>query len=163
MTQFHLAQMNIAKAIAPLEDPIMAGFMSQLDYINALADRADGFVWRLQSESGNATDIPAFEDPAIVVNMSVWESMDALHRYTYQSDHIEVLKDRRKWFHKHEGYFSVLWWVPAGHLPSVEEGKQKLETLIEKGPSSEAFTFAKPFPKPSSAEKPKPLKDCSGF
>ncbi|MCB1050674.1 MAG: DUF3291 domain-containing protein [Acidobacteria bacterium] len=160
---YHLAQMNIASALAPLDDPKMAGFMAQLDYINALADQAPGFVWRLQSESGNATDVAAYDDPSVVVNMSVWESIEALHSYTYQSDHMSVLRDRKQWFAKHSGFYSVLWWVPVGHLPTVEEGKQRLAKLQTEGPSVDAFTFARPFPAPQTSVLPPSLSGCGSF
>src|ERR1700686_5040354 len=99
---FHLAQFNIGRLNAPLDDPKIAGFVSQLEPINALADTAPGFVWRLQSESGNATDIPYSDDPFIIVNMSVWESIEALRDFTYRSHHVEVFRDRAQWFEKAE-------------------------------------------------------------
>ena len=100
MAQYHLAQINIGRLIAPIDDPRIAEFVNQLEPINALADRAPGFVWRLQSALGNATDIAYNDDPAMFVNMSVWESLEALRHYVYRSDHIRVLRDRAKWFEK---------------------------------------------------------------
>ena len=115
--QHHLAQLNIASTQAPLDDPIMKGFVDQLDYINAVADRSEGFVWRLQTEDGDATAIRAFDDDRIIVNMSVWESLEALHDYVYRSDHLGPLRDRKKWFTRIEGPSLVLWWIPAGDPP----------------------------------------------
>jgi len=145
MTRYHLAQINVARALAPLDDPLLAGFVERLDEINALADRAPGFVWRLQSDSGNATDIMASDDPQFIVNMSVWEDLDALFGYVYRSDHLQVMAQRRKWFEKPQGAFMALWWLPAGRLPTLEEGLARLDQLDLKGPSVEAFTFKTPF------------------
>ena len=125
---FHLAQINIGRLIAPIDDPRIAGFVSQLDPVNALADAAPGFIWRLQSASGNATDILYDErDPSILVNMSVWESVEALREFVYASRHLDVLKERAKWFEKMDKPIYCLWWVPARHIPSVAEGRERLE------------------------------------
>ena len=148
MTRFHLAQVNIGRFRAPIDDPIMEGFRSQLDPINALADRSPGFVWRLQTEDGNATAIRPFADERMAINMSVWESLDALQQYVYRSEHVGPLRDRQQWFEPIEGPILVLWWIPAGHVPSVEEAKERLQTLKERGPSPDAFTFRQPFPPP---------------
>ena len=146
---YHLAQLNIGRIRAPVEDPIMDGFMSRLDEINAIADNTPGFVWRLQTEEGNATSIHAFDDPMRLVNMSVWESVEALQAFTYRSDHRELLRGRADWFERHEGPFQVLWWVPAGHIPDVEEAKAKLDQLVASGPTEAAFTFKDRFDPPS--------------
>lgn len=145
MNGYHLAQINVARALAPLDDPLLAGFVERLDEINALADGAPGFVWRLQSDSGNATDIMASDDPQLIVNMSVWENLDSLFGYVYRSDHLQVMSQRRRWFEKPRGAFMALWWLPAGRLPSLEEGLARLDQLDLKGPSVEAFTFKTPF------------------
>lgn len=145
MKRFHLAQINVARALAPLDDPLLAGFVARLDEINALADRSPGFVWRLQSDSGNATDIQVSDDPNFIVNMSVWEDLDALFNYVYRSDHLQVMALRRKWFEKPSGAFMAMWWLPAGELPSVEEGLQRIDMLNRRGPSPEGFTFKSPF------------------
>jgi len=145
---YHLAQINVARMLAPLDDPIMADFVAQLDAINAVADQSQGFVWRLQTEEGNATSINAFENDCILVNMSVWESVEVLHQYTYRSQHAGVFRDRKKWFVPYDGPYFTLWWIPAGHIPSVEEGKERLEMLRLNGPTPEAFTFKKHFPSP---------------
>ncbi|MFP5246337.1 MAG: DUF3291 domain-containing protein [Thermoanaerobaculia bacterium] len=143
MTQHHLAQVNIARMKAPLESPLLADFVARLEEINALADAAEGFVWRLQTAEGNATYVRPYEDDRILVNLSVWESVDALKRYVYRTAHAELLRDRRKWFEHFAGAYLALWWVPAGHTPDVDEAKERLAHLEEHGPSEFAFTFAR--------------------
>ena len=149
---YQLAQINVAKAKADMMDPIMKGFVDQLDHINRLADNSPGFVWRLQTEDGDATAIQAFDDPRVIVNMSVWASYDALKAYVYSGEHLGVLRERKNWFDKMETTMLALWWVPAGHKPTPQEGRQVLERLQAEGPSQEAFTFAKPFPAPELAD-----------
>ena len=146
--RFHLAQANIATMRAPLEDPIMEGFRSQLDRINALADAGPGFVWRLQTDAGNATGIRAYEDGLILFNMSVWDSIEALHAYVYRSGHAGPLRARRQWFVPTAGPTVVLWWVLAGHVPTVEEAKERFALLQARGPSPAAFTFRSAYPPP---------------
>ena len=146
MTGYHLAQLNVARALAPLDDPLLAGFMARLDDINALADRSPGFVWRLQSETGNATDIQATKDPCLLVNLSLWESLESLFDYVYRSGHAEVMRRRKEWFEPRRGPHLVLWWVPAGRLPTVEEALERLDRLRREGPTAEAFTFKERFP-----------------
>jgi hypothetical protein len=145
---YHLAQINIGRLIAPIDDPRIADFVNQLEAINALADATPGFIWRLQSSSGNATDVPYNDDPTIMVNMSVWQSLDALLAYTYTSKHIEVLRDRAKWFEKMDKPHYCLWWVPAGHIPSVTEGRERLEHYQLHGATPYSFWFSKRFPAP---------------
>jgi hypothetical protein len=145
---YHLAQFNIGRLIAPLDDPKIAGFVSQLGPINALADTAPGFVWRLQSESGNATDIAYSDDPFIIVNMSVWESIEALRDFAYKSRHIEVFRDRAKWFEKAAKPMYCLWWVPAGHRPTIAEARERLEHYQLNGATPYAFWFSQQFPAP---------------
>ena len=148
MAQYHLAQVNIGRVLAPLDDPIMEGFRTQLDPINALADRTPGFVWRLQTEDGNAMAIRPFDDERMAINMSVWESLEALQQFVYQSAHISPLRDRKQWFEPMEGPILALWWVPAGHIPTVDEAIARLDHLKAHGPSADAFTFRIPFPTP---------------
>lgn len=150
MQDWHLAQINVARALAPLDDPVMADFVARLDAVNALADRSPGFVWRLQDESGNATDIPATDDPLVIVNMSVWASVEALFDFVYRSGHKAVLTRRREWFERYDGPHMALWWVEAGHRPTVAEGLARLERLAENGPSADAFTFRQRFPAPEA-------------
>ncbi|RLT40531.1 MAG: DUF3291 domain-containing protein [Chloroflexi bacterium] len=144
----HLAQLNIARMRFALDDPRMADFVDGLARINALADATPGFVWRLQSESGNATDIQAFDDPYLLVNMSVWESSDALRAYVYRSKHADFLRRRKEWFVAMETPMQVLWWVAAGHMPTVSQAKERLEHLTIHGPTPQAFTFRAAFPPP---------------
>lgn len=146
---YHLAQLNIGRMVAPTDDPRVAEFMNRLDEINGLADKAPGFVWRLQTEEGNATSIHAFDDPLLLVNMSVWKSVDQLYEFTYRTAHTEVMRDRAKWFEKHDGPYQVLWWVPVDQVPTLDEAKKRLEMLVEHGPTPEAFTFRQRFSPPS--------------
>ena len=145
----HLAQINIARLIAPIDDPKIAEFVSQLEPINALADEAQGFVWRLKSESGNATDIAYNDDPFVIVNMSVWESIEVLRIYTYKSDHAKVFRDRAKWFEKMDKPSYCLWWVPVGHIPSVAEGRERLEHYQKHCATAYSFWFSQFFPQPT--------------
>lgn len=144
-SHYHLAQINIALMKAPLDDPIMAEFAAALDDVNAIADHSPGFVWRLQTDSGNATSIQAYADPKLLVNLSVWRSVEELKTYVYQSLHGDFFIRRRQWFEKYQGEHFAMWWIPAGRLPTVEEGKAKLEYLALHGDSPECFTFAKPY------------------
>lgn len=144
--QYHLAQVNVGQTLGETDDPVMAEFMAALDKINALADESPGFVWRLQSDDGNATDFRPYEDPNVLINISVWESVEALHAYTYKTVHAEYIKRRKEWFHLFGKPHMCLWWVPAGHTPTIEEAITKLNYLTEHGPTPEAFTFAKRFP-----------------
>ena len=146
---FHLAQINIGRILAPVDDPKIADFIAQLDEINAIADSAPGFVWRLQSSSGNATDVPYNDDPFVLVNMSVWESAEFLRDYVYASRHIDLLRDRAKWFEKMEKPHYCLWWIPAGHIPTVAEGRERLEHYQTHGPTPFSFWFGKQFPAPA--------------
>jgi len=148
VAKFELAQMNVARLKAPLDSPQLAGFVGALDRINALADAAAGFVWRLQDESGNATALhPMGED--VIVNMSVWRDAESLQAFVYRSDHVGVMRRRREWFEKMDLYL-VLWWVPRGHRPTAEEGIARLDLLRRRGPGADAFTFGKLFPPPGS-------------
>jgi hypothetical protein len=142
---YHLVQLNIARFKLPLDDPAMAGFVAALDPLNAIADAAPGFVRRLQTEEGNATSIHAFEDDLLLINMSVWESVDALAVYVYGPDHVAVMRRRREWAQRMEDAYLVLWWVPEGWIPTIDEAKERLEHLREHGPTPRAFTFKKRF------------------
>lgn len=141
MAGYHIAQVNIARMRGPLDDPLMAGFVARLDEINAIADGSPGFVWRLQTSDGNATYVRPYDDDRMLVNMSVWETIDALRNYVYPSAHRELLRQRQEWFEKFAGAFVALWWVPAGHIPGVDEAKKRLAHLDAHGPTEFAFTF----------------------
>ncbi|HKQ52549.1 MAG TPA: DUF3291 domain-containing protein [Pyrinomonadaceae bacterium] len=147
--RYHLAEINIARLRAPLDDPSMADFVAQLDPVNAIADESVGFVWRLKAEGGEASSyVRAFDDERILINMSVWESVEALQQYVYRSMHAGVFLDRKKWFEKLEGPPLAMWWVPAGYTPTIAEGVERLKTLARLGPSRAAFTFKAQFPPP---------------
>lgn len=148
--RYELAQMNVARLQAPLDSPQLADFVGALDGINAIADGSRGFVWRLQDEAGNATALrPMGEE--FIVNLSVWQDAKSLQAFVYRSDHAGVMRRRREWFEKMDLYM-VLWWVPRGHRPSVEEGIERLERLRQRGPGADAFTFRNPFPAPDSGD-----------
>jgi hypothetical protein len=151
---YHLAQVNIAVLREPLDSPALADFVAALAPINALADASPGFVWRLQTEDGDATAIRPFDDDMIMVNMSVWQSVEALGDYVYRSAHTPVMRRRREWFQAMAEAYVALWWVPAGHRPAVGEAKERLEHLRANGPGSFAFTFRRPFPPPGSTQTP---------
>jgi Domain of unknown function (DUF3291) len=150
MAAHELAQLNIGIIRGPMDSPVMADFAAQLDRINALAERTPGFVWRLQTEAGDATAIRPFEDNEnMLVNMSVWRDVEALNGYVYQSAHVELMRRRREWFERMDAPFMVLWWVPAGHRPSVDEAIARLELLRARGPTAQAFTFRTAYPAPA--------------
>jgi hypothetical protein len=143
---FNIAEVNVARMRAPLEDALMADFVARLEEINTLADRSPGFVWRLKDDSGNSTYIRPFGDDRILFNLTVWESVEALKDYVYKSAHAELIRDRRRWFEHFEGAQLAMWWVPKGHHPGVDEAKKRLEHLDQHGPSQYAFTFKSVFP-----------------
>ncbi len=149
MTGYHLAQLNIARPRGPLDGPEMADFMARLEDINALADRSPGFVWRLVDDTGaDATALRPY-GPDVMVNVSVWESIEALYEFTYRSGHLDLVRRRRDFF-DHDGLpeYAVLWWVPAGSLPTLDEARKRLDLLAERGPTADAFTFRARFPAP---------------
>lgn len=160
MPQYHLAQLNIARLLAPVDSPQLAEFVARLADINALADAAPGFIWRFQTEDGDATALRPYDDDAIIVNYSVWESPEALRDYVFKGGHAEVMKRRREWFSRLAEAYVVLWWIPAGHRPTMAEARNKLELLRQAGPTQEAFTFRQIFPSPGlSAELTRELLD----
>ena len=142
MTKYHIAQVNIGRVKAPLEDPVMDGFVARLDEINALADNSPGFVWRLETAAGNATYFrPYPQDDRILINMSVWETIESLRHFVYKTVHAELLRQREAWFEKFSGIYTALWWVPAGHRPGIDEATKRLAHLSQHGPTEYAFTF----------------------
>ena len=150
----HIAQLNVGRLLEPLDSRRLAGFVAALDPINALADSSPGFVWRLQDEAGDATSFRPFDDEMILVNMSVWESLDALAAFVYRGAHTDVLRRRREWFEHLKEAYTALWWVPAGELPTVAEARIRLEHLRRRGPSDFAFGFKRPFPPPGGKAAP---------
>jgi Domain of unknown function (DUF3291) len=146
MSNYPIAQVNIGRIRAALDDPIMAGFVNRLEEINALADAAPGFVWRLQTDEGNATYFRPYDDDEwMLLNMSVWSDVESLRRYVYQTAHRELLRERHSWFEKLSGVYMALWWVPAGHIPGIDEAKKRLAHLEAHGPTQYAFTFQRIF------------------
>lgn len=143
--KYHLAQINIAKMLAPIDSDIMADFVNNLDRINALADQSEGFVWRLAEEGNNATSVQLFDHEFYIVNMSVWTSVDALFQFTYATAHVEIFKRRKEWFSKMKDMHMALWYVEAGTIPSTLEGKRRLDYLNANGESPYAFSFKKKF------------------
>ncbi len=144
--RWELAQVNVARLLAPLDDPLLAGFVNGLDPINAIADAADGFVWRLQTDEGDATALRVFPDPDVIVNLSMWSSIESLKAFAFGVDHVAILRQRRHWFEPPTEPHLALWWVPAGEQPSLDETKRRLEFLRRHGPSPFAFTFNHPQP-----------------
>jgi Domain of unknown function (DUF3291) len=145
VTKFHIAQINIGRIRAPLDDPQMARFVGRLDEINALADHSPGFIWRLQTSEGNATYFRPYDDDRILLNMSVWETIEALRNYVYRTVHADLLRQRQEWFEKFASTYLALWWVPVGHTPGIDEAKKRLANLEQHGPTQFAFTFRTTF------------------
>jgi hypothetical protein len=154
MSSYELAEVNIALARDELDSPLLSDFMAALDPVNARADAAPGFVWRMQNTDGDATGIRGFGgDPKLIINMSVWQSLSALREFAYRDPvHLQVMRQRRKWF-EHLEFYMVLWWVPAGHRPSVEEAEDRLECLRQNGPTPAAFTFRTSFAHPHATDE----------
>jgi hypothetical protein len=156
VSAYELAQLNIGIIKGPLDSPVMAEFMANLERINALADAAEGFVWRLQTAEGDATAIRPFTDPNMLLNMSVWRDIEHLRRFVYRSAHVEFLGRRREWFERVSEAYLVLWWVPRGHRPTVSEAIERLGILRQTGASRAAFTFRQTFPPPDAPQTEQP-------
>ena len=144
----HLAQINVARLRAPMDDPMIDDFRENLEPINKLAEASRGYVWRLQDDSGNATSIKLFEDELEIINLTVWESIEALADFTYRTGHAEFLRRRREFFEKPDQPFLCLWWIPEGTVPTAEDGLARLEHLRAHGPTPTAFTFRRRFDTP---------------
>jgi len=151
---WHLAQINVGRLIAPNGDPAVQPFFDALDTINALADASRGFIWRLQDEGGNAANIQVTADPLFIVNMSVWGDADALFDFVYRSAHTPEMARRREYFGRFDGAYQALWWIPAGTVPSISDGLARLWQLDRFGPASHAFTFKARFPAPDQIGHP---------
>lgn len=156
---FELAQVNVARLLAPLDSPEIAEFVALLEPINRLADHSPGFVWRLTTPDGDATAIRAFDDDMIIVNLTVWDSLKSLRAFAYASNHVGVLRRRREWFERLATAHLAMWWVVAGHRPTVEEARARLERLRRDGPTRAAFTFRTPF-EPDGAGPGSPAVDA---
>jgi len=162
MSGYHLAQINVGRFLYDRGDPANADFMNALDPVNAHAEAAYGFIWRLIGDGNDATDlVPDESDPQLLVNMSLWCDVDALATFTYrQSDHLAFMRRRKEWFEKIE-VFMALWWVPAGHIPTVAEGMARIALIKERGPTAEAFTFRQPFAAPDGMPAQPVLDECA--
>ena len=151
---WHLAQINVGRMVAPAGDARVAGFYAELDRLNALADASPGFVWRLQDDTGNATSIAVVPDPLTLLNMSVWTDADALFAYVYRSAHTAIMTQRRQWLERWPTAHQALWWIPAGTLPTIDEGLARLWMLDRFGPSPQAFTSKARYPAPGTGDAP---------
>lgn len=150
MAGWHLAQINVGRLVAPDGDPRVAEFFAQLDAVNALAEASPGFVWRLIGDGNNATDLQPTPDPLMIVNMSTWTDADALFGFVYRSAHTPVMAKRKDWFERFGGAYQALWWVKAGHRPTIDEGLARLWMLDRYGPTPDAFTFKARHPAPDA-------------
>ncbi len=146
---YHIAQINIVEARYPLTDPRMKGFVDQLPKVNAEGENSPGFVWILKDETETAVNFVIFNNPDILVNLSVWETIAALKDFIYKGDHLKAFIRRKEWFLPMKKSHLALWWIPKGYIPTLAEAEQKLEKLWTEGPSAEAFTFRKMFPPPA--------------
>ena len=149
MTTFHLAQVNIARLVAPIDSPQLVEFVENLEPINALADASPGFVWRLQTDAGDATSLRIFDDEWLIVNLSVWRSLDALRTYVYRTAHADVLRRRLEWFDRPTEAHLAMWWIEAGSIPSLPDAEERLLKLRAEGPSPEVFTLKETYPSPA--------------
>ncbi|WP_456600255.1 DUF3291 domain-containing protein [Blastococcus sp. SYSU DS0616] len=155
----HLAQVNVSRLLAPLDSPVLADFMAALDEVNAEADRAPGFVWRLQTEDGNATSVQAFGWDAagshgVIVNLTVWRDVESLAAYVFGGRHVQIMRRRREWFSRAAEATPALWWIPAGTLPTTDDAEARIRHLRAHGPTPEAFTFRTHFPPLEGAVAP---------
>lgn len=149
---WHIAQLNVGYPIAPLDTEELRGFVEMLEPVNALADKAPGFVWRLQTEDGDATAIRGFADSRLLMNMSVWESIESLAAFVFEGEHAAVMRQRRQWFERMDKAYACLWWVPAGTVPAVADAEPRLTALQERGPTPFAFTFRRVFGPPDAPD-----------
>lgn len=156
MSRYHLAQINVARLKAPIDSPQLKDFVDNLDRINELAENSEGFVWRLKGDGNDATALRPFGDD-VIVNMTVWRDADSLRNYVYNSPHTAIMKRRREWFARMAEAYYCMWWVPAGHVPTVEEAAARLEVIRVKGPTPESFNFGEAFPAPDASAGGEPF------
>lgn len=142
---YHLAQVNIAKMLAPIDSPVMADFVANLDPVNALAESSEGFVWRLKDDTNNATSIKVYDDDFIIVNMSVWQTVDHLYAYAYRSNHAHYIGRRKEWFERLSEHHLALWYIPAGVYPTVDDAVIRLNYLRQNDETPFSFTFKNRF------------------
>jgi hypothetical protein len=158
--KFQLAEVNVGRLKAPIDHPMIKDFADNLDRINTLAESSPGFVWRLKGDGNNATDLAIDGDPLFIPNLSVWEDIPSLGAFVYRSGHIEIMRRRKEWF-EHMDTYMALWWVPAGHEPTVEEALEKLALIAAHGPTPSAFTFKTPFAPPTGEPVAPELDECA--
>lgn len=161
---YELAQVNVSRLLYPLDSAELGPFMSALDEVNAEGDAADGFVWRLQTEDGNATAVRAFGwdvagSHGVIVNLTVWRSVQALADFVFAGRHLEIMRRRREWFHRPVEATTALWWVPTDHRPSTAEAEDKVRLLRAAGPTPDAFTFRSVFGPPDADAEVAPGRD----
>ena len=156
-----LAQLNLALPLEPLDSPLLAEFVAALEPVNSAADAAPGFIWRLQTDEGDATGI-RLEDERLIVNLSVWDSVEALRGFVAGRAHLDVLSRRREWFAALGEAQLVLWWVPAGRRPGLDEAQQRLAELRRDGPSPRAFTLRQSYPPPAGGPASDTANSSSG-
>jgi hypothetical protein len=159
MARFEIAQLNVGRAMGPMDGPVMADFVARLDEINGLAEASPGFVWRLKGDNNNATELHYTDDPRFIVNLTVWRSIDELRAFTYASHHSELFKRRFEWFERSETPTMTMWWQPAGTIPDIHDALRRLRHLADHGPTPEAFTFKQRFPAPDGEA---PLTSSAG-
>lgn len=155
---YHLAQVNVGRLRAPLDDPLMAGYMALRPVIDALARQSPGFIWRRGGPGSTARETDLYEDQMIIANVSVWVGLDDYLNFVYRGEHLEVLKHRYEWFERFGGPRHALWWIPQGHLPSAEEARERFEYLRGHGETPYAFSSRKAFLAPDEDTPIFPLK-----
>ncbi len=149
MASYQIAQINIGRIKGvTIANPVMKEFVDNLERVNALAESSKGFVWRLKSENDNATSINPYNDEQVIINVSVWASIEELENFVYKTFHTDFLKRRKEWFHKYGQVYTAMWWVPAGQFPSIEEAVAKLEVLQRNGATQAVFDYKQKFPHP---------------
>lgn len=151
MTKYHIAEINIARMKGVnINDPMMKEFVDNLNIVNQIAEKSNGFVWRLKDENNNATSINPYNDEQVIINVSVWENIETLEEFMYRTFHSEFLKRRKEWFSNFGKAHTAMWWVPEGHIPSLEEAVEKLDYLQKNGATINSFDFRNKFPPPLS-------------
>ncbi len=149
MPGYHIAEINIAKMKGVnINDPIMKEFADNLDEVNRIAEKSEGFVWRLKDDNNNATNFNPYNDVQIIINVSVWTSIETLEQFMYRTFHSEFLRRRKEWFITYGTAHTAMWWVPQGHIPSLQEAVEKLDYLQQHGPSPLSFDLKNKFPAP---------------
>ncbi len=150
MSHYFIAEINIAKMKGvDINDPIMKEFVENLDAVNQIAEKSEGFVWRLKDENNNATILNPYNDETIIINVSVWKSIETLENFMYRTFHSDFLKRRKEWFLTYGSAHTAMWWIPEGHIPTMQEAVDKLSFLQTNGPSPNSFDFRHKFPAPS--------------